>query len=94
MVNLGDRLKKSRNNIHLTQNQVAERIGKTKAAISSYELNVREPDLTTLMKLAALYKVSVDSLLGLEKGEYLEVSGLSPKQISIIQSIIDSYRER
>ncbi len=94
MVNLGDRLKKSRNNIHLTQNQVAERIGKTKAAISSYELNVREPDLTTLMKLAALYKVSVDFLLGLEKGEYLEVSGLSPKQISIIQSIIDSYRER
>jgi transcriptional regulator with XRE-family HTH domain len=94
MVNLGDRLKKSRNNIHLTQNQVAERIGKTKAAISSYELNIREPDLTTLMKLAALYKVSVDSLLGLEKGEYLEVSGLSPKQISIIQSIIDSYRER
>ena len=94
MVNLGDRLKKSRNNIHLTQNQVAERIGKTKAAISSYELNIREPDLTTLMKLAALYKVSVDSLLGLEKGEYLEASGLSPKQISIIQSIIDSYRER
>ncbi len=94
MIALGSTLKELRLNKNLTQQQVASLVGISKAMISSYELNTREPSLTILMKLAALYKVSVDSLLGLERGKYLDVSGLSPKQVTIVQSIIDSYRER
>lgn len=94
MIDLGKQLRELRLNKNLTQQQVASLVGISKAMISSYELNTREPSLTILMKLAALYKVSVDSLLGLEKGNYLDISGLSPKQVAIIQSIIDSYRER
>ena len=94
MIALGSALKELRLNKNLTQQQVASLVGISKAMISSYELNAREPSLTILMKLAALYKVSVDSLLGLERGKYLDVSGLSPRQVSIVQSIIDSYRDR
>ena len=93
MVGLGNKLRELRLNKNLTQQQVASLVGISKAMISSYEINSREPNLTILLKLAALYKVSIDNLLGLEKGEYLDVSGLSPKQVSIIQSIIDSYRD-
>ena len=49
--------------------------------ISSYELNAREPSLTTLMRLSALYHVSVDSLLGLEKDDVTSTKGLNPKQL-------------
>ncbi|MHB8128567.1 MAG: helix-turn-helix domain-containing protein [Mobilitalea sp.] len=93
MVGLGKKLQTLRQNRSLSQQQVSSIINTSKAAISSYEVDAREPNLTTLMKLASLYKVSVDSLLGLEKGEYLDVSSLTPEQVTIVQSIIDSYRK-
>lgn len=89
---LGKKLRELRQNKNLSQWQVAELVGISKAMISSYELNVREPSLTTLKKLASLYKVSAD-YLDLERGDYIDVKGLTPKQIAIIQSIIDSYLE-
>jgi transcriptional regulator with XRE-family HTH domain len=94
MIDLGNKLKELRLNKSLTQVQVASRIGISKSRISSYEMNTNEPSLDILIKLASLYNVSVDSLLGLEKGNYVDVSGLNHKQIAIIQSIIESYRER
>lgn len=93
MIDLGNKLKELRLNKSLTQVQVASRIGISKSRVSSYEMNTNEPSLDILIKLAALYNVSIDSLLGLEKRSYIDVTGLSPKQITIIQSIIESYRE-
>lgn len=94
MQDLGNKLKNLRLNKNLTQVDVAKRIDVSKSRISSYELNVNEPSLDILIKLASLYNVSLDSLLELDKRNYLDVTGLSQKQISILQSIIDSYRER
>jgi transcriptional regulator with XRE-family HTH domain len=93
LIELGNKLKELRLNKNLTQLQVANLIGISKSRISSYELNTNEPSLDILKKLASLYNVSSDSLLELEKGQYVDVTGLSPKQVAIIQSIIDSYRE-
>lgn len=93
MQDLGNKLKNLRLNKNLTQVDVADRIGVSKSRISSYELNVNEPSLDILVKLAALYNISLDSLLELDKRSYLDVTGLTPKQISILQLIIDSYRE-
>ena len=93
MVEIGTKLKELRLNKNLTQRQVAELVGISKAMISSYELNTREPSLTILMKLASLYRVSVDSLLGLEREDMISVKGLNAKQITIVQSVIDSYRD-
>jgi transcriptional regulator with XRE-family HTH domain len=93
MIDLGNKLKELRLNKSLTQVQVASRIGISKSRVSSYEMNTNEPSLDILIKLATLYNVSIDSLLGLEKRSYIDVTGLSPKQITIIQSIIESYRE-
>ncbi len=94
MQDLGNKLKNLRLNKNLTQVDVAKRIDVSKSRISSYELNVNEPSLDILIKLASLYNVSLDSLLELDKRNYLDVTDLSQKQISILQSIIDSYRER
>lgn len=94
MQDLGNKLKNLRLNKNLTQVDVAKRIDVSKSRISSYELNVNEPSLDILIKLASLYNVSLDSLLELDKRSYLDVTDLTPKQISILQSIIDSYRER
>lgn len=64
MSSLGKRLKRSREKTHLTQQQVADKMGISNGTLSGYERDYRDPDTDTLNKLAVLYEVSVDYLLG------------------------------
>ena len=58
------RLAELRNNRGLTQQQIADETDLTRARLNNYEQGIREPDLTTLTKLAQFFNVSVDYLLG------------------------------
>ena len=49
----------------LSQQKTADALGITRSAYSNYEQGIREPDLETLKKLCALFKVSADYLLGI-----------------------------
>nr|DAF74066.1 MAG TPA: helix-turn-helix XRE-family like protein [Caudoviricetes sp.] len=48
----------------MLQRDVAEIIGCTQTIYSRYESGDREPSLTTLVKLADFYNVSLDYLVG------------------------------
>ncbi|WP_199883994.1 helix-turn-helix domain-containing protein [Anaerosinus massiliensis] len=58
------RLKDLRLSKNLTQKDVAKYINKTTQAYSLYERCERDPDSATLIKLADLFDVSIDYLLG------------------------------
>lgn len=60
---LGSILRQLRKEKHLTQNQLAERLGVSFSAISMYERNQREPDLKTLKRIANFFHVTTDYLL-------------------------------
>jgi transcriptional regulator with XRE-family HTH domain len=60
----GERISELRTKMKLTQEELAKRIGITRAALSHYEKNRREPDYETLQKLADFFDVNVDYLLG------------------------------
>ena len=60
----GERLKYLREKKGLTQKDVASRLGLEPAAISKYELDMREPNIEALKKLAIIFNVSIDYLLG------------------------------
>lgn len=57
-------LRKLREQKEISQKELAEYLGVSQNAVSSYELGKREPSIDTLVKLADLYEVSVDYLLG------------------------------
>lgn len=61
---LAKRLKACRKDMHLTQNQVAIYCDITEKTYQNYELNTREPRLDILVRIADLYKVSLDYLAG------------------------------
>ena len=49
---------------HLTQRQVAERLGIAQPSYIRYENGKAEPTLENLVKIADLYDVSIDFLCG------------------------------
>jgi len=65
MKNFADRLREIREEYKMTQLDVAKAIGTTKQTVSRWETNFCEPDLETVLKLAQLFKVSIDYLFGL-----------------------------
>jgi transcriptional regulator with XRE-family HTH domain len=60
----GDKIAALREKRGLTQEDLAAKIGISRASLSHYEKNRRDPDYTTLTKLADYFRVSVDYLLG------------------------------
>lgn len=64
MPNLPQRLTTLRIYHKFTQEQAAARLGLTRACLSHYEGGRREPDNDTLLRLADLYDVTTDYLLG------------------------------
>lgn len=62
----GEKLKAMRTERKLTQQQIADQIEATKSLVSMYESGRRMPGRKTLCKLANLFGVTVDYLLGLD----------------------------
>lgn len=62
---LSRRLRECRRNCGLTQREAAIYCDITEKAYQNYELGAREPKLSILVRIAALYQVSLDYLVGL-----------------------------
>ncbi|MFS0836743.1 helix-turn-helix domain-containing protein [Paenibacillus sp. UNC499MF] len=60
----GDRIAQLREKHALTQEELANKLGISRAALSHYETSRREPDFETMNKIATFFKVSADYLLG------------------------------
>ena len=93
-MDFGLRLKTLRKQAGLTQKQLAAQLGITKSVVSFYELQSRSPSPEVLAKLAQIFHVSADYLLGLDTRETIDVSGLDEKDISALRSLADSLRSK
>lgn len=56
-----------RQQLHLTQEDIAQYVGVSRAAVSKWEKGLSYPDITLLPKIATFFNVSIDELLGYEK---------------------------
>lgn len=93
-VEFSNRLKELRTQAGLTQLQLAQRLGITKSVISFYELSERAPSPDVLIRLAKIFHVSTDYLLGLDKKETLDISGIDKNDVALLRALADSLRQK
>lgn len=99
MVELGTRLKELRLEQQWTQGYVAKRVGVTASIISAYETGIRQPSYEVLIRLAHLFSVSSDYLLGITgkrtpDNQYLvSLDGLTPAKITLVTQLIAALKE-
>lgn len=93
-MDFGRQLKKLRQEAGLTQKQLASQIGVTKSVISFYELQERIPSPEVLVKLAAVFHVSTDYLLGIEKEKTLDISGLDEDDEKLMRLVVNALRQK
>lgn len=86
---LSSRLKELREDLQLRQDQVAQLVGVNKNAISTYENGTREPSLGMVVRLASLYRVSTDYLLGKSNNRTVELSGLTEQEATLVCQLVE-----
>lgn len=64
MGQIGNRIALLREKQGMTQEELSIKLDISRASLSHYEKNRREPDYDTLLKIANYFKVSIDYLLG------------------------------
>lgn len=62
---LGKRIIANRKRLGMTQDRLAEQLGVTAQAVSKWENDQSCPDITMLPKLAEIFGISIDTLLGI-----------------------------
>jgi len=65
-ISLPENIKSLRKERRMTQEQLAEALGVTVGAVHKWESGASMPEIRTMLELADLFSVSVDSLLGYE----------------------------
>lgn len=82
---LGERIKKARRSLDLTQQKFAEQIGTTQNNIASYEIGRREPSAAAINNICKTFNISEEWLRTGEGGMRL------PKPESTIDKLIEEF---
>ena len=94
MLDFSQRLKQLRRDRHLTQAQVAKRIGVTAAMVSSYETDIRLPSYEVMVRLADLFGVTVDYLLCRQDKRFLDISVLSEEEAALVCGMVELLKKK
>jgi len=89
--NVSDNIKYLRVAKKMTQSELADRVGVTKSTISTYEVGTRLPSYDILIKLAQVFHVTTDNILGFSNKYVIDVSKLNGRQRNIVQEIVSLY---
>ncbi len=93
-MNFGEKLKALRLNAHMSQAELAKRAHVTKSTISYYELLERAPSPDVLIRLADIFHVTTDYLLGIQNRKFIDVTDLSDEDMQFLLLTIDTLRRK
>lgn len=64
---IGEIIRRCRKSENMTQEELAEHLGVTKAAVSKWETGESCPDITMLPQIAELFRITIDELMGFRR---------------------------
>lgn len=94
MVNFGYKLRALRTAAGMTQDELAKKLGITKSVVSYYELQERSPSPDVLIRLADIFHVTTDYLLGIDRKKLIDVSDLSDEDMQFLLITIETLRKK
>ena len=91
---LGQRINELRTARGWSQVQLAEKLNVSKQTVSNWENENIQPSIEMLVRVARLFHVSTDYLLGLDNTQTINVDGLPKAFIAHLTQIIEDYKAK
>lgn len=90
---IAERIKELRQARGWTQADLARRLSVTRNGVNSWEQGLSTPSPASLVDLARLFSVSTDYLLGVERLNTVNVTGLDERDVAILAELADRLRK-
>ena len=90
----GTRLRQLRMGKKMQQDTLGSLLGLNKSAISYYENDSRQPPYDVLIRLAGIFNVTTDYLLGCNRQDTLDISGLTHADKALVRELVDNMRSK
>ena len=91
---LGQRIGEMRTSFGWSQVDLAKKLGVAKQTVSNWENENIQPSIEMLIRLAKLFGVSTDYLLGLDETPRLSIEGLPTHVVAHVAQLIEDYRQK
>ena len=86
-------IREYREELGLTQSGLATALGTLQRNVSNWENGVNEPDCATIVKLAELFKISLDELFGREQaGQTYKPQGVEKQLVNVISKLSETQK--
>lgn len=85
---LYEKIKNLRIHSGMSQPQLAERLGVTKSAVNAWEMGMNSPSLSYIIRLAQIFGVSTDYLLGVNERLTVDITNLDELQKQAVTLMI------
>ena len=89
-----EKIKHLREQMGMTQAELARRLGITRSSVNAWELGISVPSTQYVVELAGIFRVSTDFLLGMDGSASVSVSGLTETDIELVCALIAHLREK
>jgi len=91
---IADRIKTLRETNDLTQNQLARKLGVTRASVNAWEMGQSSPNIKNVLGMADIFNVSTDYVLGRINDSSIDTEGLTTSDIDAIYKMILYLRHK
>lgn len=91
---LGQRIHEQRQALGWSQVELARRLSVAKQTVSNWENDNIQPSIEMLIRLARLFGVTTDYLLGLDSTLRLDIDGLPAEFVAHLTLVIQDYRNK
>lgn len=91
---VADKIKHLREQMGITQSDLAKKLGITRSSVNAWELGISVPSTQYVVELAGIFKVSTDYLQGVKSTASVSVEGLSEQDVNLVNAVILHLREK
>ena len=77
----------------LSQKGLAALLGVSRSSVNGWELGFNMPSTQYIIKMARLWHVSTDYLLGIEESQTLSLSGLNQSERTLVYSLLKEIED-
>lgn len=89
---LADKVKLIREQLGMTQAELARKLGLTRSSVNSWEMGLSVPSTQYIIELAKVFGVSTDYLLGLDHNSVIDINNLTEKEVSILLGLVNYFK--
>ena len=85
---VADKIKFLREQIGLTQSDLAKRLGITRSSVNAWEMGLSTPTTQYIVALSKLFHVSADYILGIKPDLSITMKGYTPEETALVLNLM------